>query len=135
MKNYKKGVLFGLVGIALAVGLVLAACESVYEVTPTAGTGTGKATVTLTDTTWKVSYDGKTADGSCKKTTSGTTDTYTDGTAFSATVSDGKLTTLSVNKSGIIIAFIGSQAKKSVDGEENTIDFDDIELIILDAAE
>ncbi|GHV56467.1 hypothetical protein AGMMS49579_21060 [Spirochaetia bacterium] len=125
----------GLAGIALVMGLVLAACELKYEITPTSANGTGKATITLTDKTYKVEYNGKTADGDCKKTTSGTTSTYEDLPGFGATVKDGKLTVLAVNKGGIIIGWTGSESKKSVDCEENTIDFDDIELIILDDAE
>ncbi|GHV59789.1 hypothetical protein AGMMS49579_27260 [Spirochaetia bacterium] len=130
----------GLAGIALVMGLVLAACN-VWEVEPDIDMkasdhkAKGKATVTLTDTTYKVEYDGKTASGNCEKTTSGTTSTYKDLPGFGATVKDGKLVFLQVDTADIKIGWAGSQAKKSVDGEENTIDIDDIELIILDDAE
>ncbi|GHU99174.1 hypothetical protein FACS189483_08120 [Spirochaetia bacterium] len=72
MKNYKKGFLFGLVGIALAVGLVLAACElGDYE-----GTEDGvKITITLQSGNkfeMKATYQGETTTTKGTYTLSGT---------------------------------------------------------------
>jgi hypothetical protein len=129
MKTTKRGVLFGMVGMMLVMGLVLAGCKQTYEV---ADMGTGKtATITLKKSSYKLEYDGHTAEGDATREKSGSTKgwVWTDGGMGGAVVDSKKLITLThaSNDGTWGIIWTGSQSKKSIDGDDV-----DVELILLD---
>ncbi|GHV73314.1 hypothetical protein AGMMS49940_06160 [Spirochaetia bacterium] len=144
MKTTKSKVfLFGMVIVVMAVGLAFVGCKKVFEGDePGYLSGeevTKKLTVTLSKKKWEVKWGDKSADGSINKYEKEGNDKgywWTDNGTGSAIVNKNK--TLDyfshTSKDGTwwVTSYGGNLKKKSVEGDENVISLDDVELIILD---
>ncbi|GMO36324.1 MAG: hypothetical protein Ta2F_12230 [Termitinemataceae bacterium] len=142
MKIAKKGskvLMLGLIAAVLSFGLVVGSCKSEYDISDEDlydySGPEHTATITLKSKSYKVEFNGHTAEGSCTKTKTKLLGikwvTYEDGSKFDATTQDKNLT--SVRYDGDTWGFSWSgypgASKKAVDSDGNEVD---VKLIIED---
>jgi hypothetical protein len=134
---------FGMVGLALILGLAFAGCKQEYEGTSGSGyynsDGAKTVTVTLKKSSYKVEYAGHSAEGDATRTGIPGVRVWTFTSKGSGGAAQLDRKTLSwvdyTSPDGSWYFEADNLGKKAVDADGNVIDIDDIEVIIIEDEE
>ena len=133
MKVTKKMVFWGMIGLVLVFGFVLASCSNVFMGNVDSPDPTKTVKVTLKSKSYKVEYNGKTYSGNSTKISLLGIDSYTftsGCTSGAASVYNKKLTTFAFLGSDGVGIIATDLPKKNVAAGE--VYLDEIELIIIE---